>query len=116
MPATNIKPAERNYEFEQTLTNAIAQRRRVRFRYQYDVHYRLFDPYILFKDNEGRHIIGGVRVKDESKPIKKPAPCKYEIGLITDIQVSDNNFAIDSRFNTVLSKYTKLDVLSSIDR
>lgn len=116
MPSINIKPAERKYEFEQQLTNAISQRRRIRFRYQYDVHYRVFDPYILFKDKEGRHIIGGVRIKDESKPIKKPAPCKYEVGLMTDIQISDNNFNVDTRFSTVLSKYSKLDVLSSISR
>ena len=114
MPATNRKPAERKYEFEQTLTNAISQRRRVRFRYQYDVHYRVFDPYIMFKDRDGRYIVGGVRLKDESKPMKKPAPCKYEVGLITDIQVSDNNFAVDTRFNSVLSKYSNLDVLSAI--
>ena len=116
MPATSKKPAERKYEFEQQLTNAITQRRRVRFRYQYDVHYRVFDPYIMFKDKDGRHVIGGVRIKDESKPIKKPAPCKYEIGLITDIQMSDNNFKVDPQFNSILSKYHKLDVLSAIDR
>jgi hypothetical protein len=115
MPAENRRPAERNYAFEQQLTNAIAQRRRIRFRYQYDVHYRVFDPYILFKDNEGRHIIGGVRLKDESKPMKKPAPCKYEVGLITAIEVSDNNFNVDTRFNNVLSKYANLDVLSTVE-
>jgi len=116
MPTINKKPAERKYEFEQTITNAIAQRRRIRFRYEYDVHYRIFDPYIFFKDKDGRHIIGGVRVKDESKPVKKPAPCKYEIGLITDIQVSNNSFTVDTRFNTILSKYNSLEVLCSIDR
>lgn len=116
MPAATRKPAERKYEFEQQLTNAINQRRRIRFRYQYDLHYRIFDPYILFKDQEGRHIIGGVRVKDEGKPIKKPAPCKYEVGLITDIQFADNQFNIDTRFNMILSRYHSLDVLSSIDR
>ena len=116
MPATNRKPAERNYEFEQQLTNAITQRRRIRFRYQYDMHYRIFDPYILFKDKEGRHIIGGVRVKDESKPIKKPAACKYEVGLITDIQVSKSTFVVNTRFNAILSKYYNLEVLCSIDR
>ena len=116
MPATNKRPAERNYEFEQQLTNAINQRRRIRFRYQYDVHYRIFDPYILFKDNEGRHIVGGVRIKDESNPSKKPAPCKYEVGLMTDVQVSDTNFIVDTRFKTILSKYYSLDVLSSIER
>lgn len=116
MPATNKKPAERKYEFEQQLTNAINNRRRLRFRYEYDVHYRVFDPYILFKDEKGRYIIGGIRIKDESKPIKKPAACKYEVGLITDIQMSENNFVADPRFKSVDSKYARLDVICSIDR
>lgn len=116
MPATNRKPAERKHEFEQQLTNAINQRRRLRFRYEYDVHYRIFDPYILFKDEKGRYIVGGIRIKDESKPIKQPAACKYEVGLITDIQVSENSFVADSRFKSVNSKYARLDVICSIDR
>ncbi|MGI9569143.1 MAG: hypothetical protein ACR2PH_05270 [Desulfobulbia bacterium] len=116
MPATNKKPAERKYEFEQQLTNAINNRRRLRFRYEYDVHYRVFDPYILFKDEKGRYIIGGIRIKDESKPVKKPAACKYEVGLITDIQMSEKNFVADPRFKSVRSKYATLDILCAIDR
>ena len=116
MPATSRKPTERKYEFEQLLTNAINHRRKIRFRYQYDVHYRVFDPYIMYKDDEGRYIIGGVRIKDESKPDKKPAPCKYEIGLITDLQVSENTFKVDPRFKSTRSKYANLEVLCAIDR
>lgn len=116
MPAANRTPTERKYEFEQQLTNAINQHRRIRLRYQYDVHYRVFDPYILFKDEAGRYIVGGIRIKDESKPMKKPAPCKYEIGLITDIQSSDHSFVADPRFKSSRSKYANLDVLCAIDR
>ena len=116
MPAAKTTPKERNYEYEQQLTNAINHRHRIRFRYQYDVHYRVFDPYILFKDEKGRYIIGGIRIKDESKPIKKPAACKYEVGLITDIQMSENNFVADPRFKSVHSKYAALNVICSIDR
>ena len=116
MPAAKTTPKERNYEFEQQLTNAINHRRRVRFRYQYDVHYRVFDPYILFKDEEGRYIVGGIRIKDEGKPNKKPAACKYEVGLITDIQISNNNFDVDPRFKSIRSKYANLEVLCAIDR
>ena len=115
MPATKTTPKERNYEYEQQLTNAINHRRRIRFRYEYDVHYRVFDPYIMYKDEESRFIIGGIRIKDESKPTKKPAPCKYEIGLITDLQVSDNTFKVDPRFKSTRSKYANLEVLCAID-
>ena len=116
MPAVKKAPTERKYDFEQLLSNAINQRRRIRFRYQYDVHYRIFDPYIMYRDEAGRYIVGGVRIQDESKPDKKPSPCKYEIGLITDIQVSNNNFKVDPRFKSTRSKYANREVLCAIDR
>ena len=89
---------------------------RLRFRYEYDVHYRIFDPYILFKDDKGRYIVGGIRIKDESTPIKKPAACTYEVRLITDIKILDKNFDADPRFNSVRSKYASQDIRCAIGR
>ena len=111
-----MRPAERNYQYEQQLSNAIKQRRRVRMRYKYDVHYRVLEPYILFKDEEKRITIIGIRIKDEGKPTKQPAPCQYEVGLITDIQVLNETFEMDRRFSSYRQKYKGLDVFTAIDR
>lgn len=111
-----MRPAERNYQYEQQLSNAIKQRRRVRMRYKYDVHYRILEPYILFKDAEKKIMIIGIRIKDEGKPNKQPAPCQYEVGLITDIIVLNDNFEKDPRFSSYRPKYKGLDVFAAIDR
>jgi hypothetical protein len=111
-----MRPTERNYQYEQQLSNAIKQHRRVRMRYKYDVHYRVLEPYILYKDEEKRIIIVGIRIKDEAKPNKQPAPCKYEVGLITDIVELNETFDLDRRFSSYRLKYKELEVLSAIDR
>jgi len=111
-----MRPAERNYQYEQLLSNAIKQHRRVRIRYEYDVHYRVLEPYILHKNEEKRVIIGGIRIKDEGKPNKEPAPCKYEVGLITDLVVLNDTFEVDRRFSSYRPKYKDLEVFAAIDR
>ena len=111
-----MRPAERNYQYEQQLSNAIKQRRRVRIRYKYDVHYRVLEPYILYKDAENRIIIIGIRIKDEGKPAKKPAPCQYEVGLITDLIMLNDAFEVDHRFSSYRPKYKGLDVFAAVDR
>jgi len=112
----NRIPAERNYQYEQQLDNAIRQHRKVRLRYRYDVHYRVFDPYILFKDEDGRILVGGIRTLDEQNPARRPAPSKYEVGLITDIEVLADPFDVDRRFSSYRPKYRNLEVFSAIDR
>lgn len=112
----NQRPADRNYQYEQQLSNAIHQHRKVRLRYRYDVHYRIFDPYILFKDEDGRIIVGGIRTRDEKNPDRKPAPSKYEVGLITDIEVLSSTFEVNRRFSSYRPKYLDLEVFSAIDR
>jgi hypothetical protein len=116
MAAANPIPAERNYQYEQLLSNAIHQHRKVRLRYHYNVHYRVFDPYILFKDEDRRIIIGGIRTTDERKPDKEPAPCKFEVGLITDLEVLSIPYDVSRRFSSYRPKYLNLEVLSAVDR
>jgi hypothetical protein len=116
MSAASQIPTERNYQYEQLLSTAIKQHRKVRLRYRYDIHYRLFDPYILFKDETGRVTVGGIRTTDERNPEKQPAPCKYEVGLITDIEVLTEPYDVDRRFSSYRPKYLNLQVLSAIDR
>ena len=116
MAVADKRPAERNFLYEQQLTNAISSHRRVRLRYHLDFHYRIFEPYILYQDEKGRFVVGGTRVVDEKRPKVKPEPRKYEIGLITDLQVLDETFDVDPRFRSSRDKFTKLNVLCAIDR
>lgn len=111
-----MRPAERNYHYEEQLSNAIKKHRRVRIRYKYDVHYRILEPYILFKDEEKRIIIIGIRIKDEGNPHKQPTPCQYEVGLITDIVVLNETFEVDRRFSSYRPKYKDVEVFAAIDR
>ena len=116
MPVASNRPAERNFLYEQQLTNAIRSHRRVRLRYHLDFHYRVFEPYILFQDEKGRFVVGGTRVRDEKREKVKPEPRKYEVGLITDLQALDESFEVDPRFSSGRSKYANLNVMCAIDR
>lgn len=92
------RPAARNYHHEQQLCLAVKQHRQVRIRYEHDLHYRVFQPYVVYRTPEGRVLVGGIRVRDESAWYKPAGPRKFEVGLISDLQVTDVVFAPD-RFN-----------------
>jgi len=95
-----IVPAERNYEIESQLGVAIRDRKVVRLRYDLDMHYRTFEPYIVFKALDGRILVGGFRVQDESNLFKKPGARKFEVGLITSMMVTDEFFVPNPKFNS----------------
>ncbi len=109
------RPAERNYHLEQQLCMAVQQRRVVRLRYEHDLHYRRFEPYVVYRAPEGRVLVGGIRTRDEKVLHKKPGPRRFEVGLITDLQVTDERFEIDPRFNADKEEFTR-DPLCSVAR
>jgi len=96
----NIIPAERNYEIESQLGLAISERKVVRIRYDLDMHYRTFEPYIVFKALDGRILVGGFRIQDESNLFKKPGARKFEVGLITSMLISDEFFVPNPKFKS----------------
>lgn len=100
MASIKKQPAKRDYQLEAQLRTAIQQRKVVRFRYEFDLHYRVFAPYVLYKSRESRVLIGGNRIADEGDLTKKPALRKYEVGLITSLEVTDGTFKVDNRFVT----------------
>jgi len=96
----NIIPAERNYEIESQLGIAIRERKVVRLRYDLDMQYRTFEPYIVFKALDGRILVGGFRIQDESNLFKKPGARKFEVGLITSMLISDEFFVPNPKFKS----------------
>lgn len=109
-------PAARNYHNEQQFCIAIKHRKVVRLRYENNFHYFVFDPYIVFKNSDGRVMVGGNRVKDEMKVEKKPGPRKYEVGLVSDIIILDQAFKVDYKFSSYREKYQEADIICAVDR
>ncbi|VAX02187.1 hypothetical protein MNBD_GAMMA22-447 [hydrothermal vent metagenome] len=107
-------PAERNYEMESQLGLAIRDRNVVRLRYDLDMHYRTFEPYVVFKATDGRILVGGFRVQDESNLFKKPGARKFEVGLITSLMISDECFVPNNKFKSSRKEF-KNGVISAVD-
>ena len=114
MALLNIIPAERNYEIESQLGITIRERKVVRLRYDLDMHFRTFEPYIVFKALDGRILVGGFRVQDESNLFKKPGARKFEVGLITSLMISDEFFVPNQKFKSNRKEFSN-GVIFSVD-
>jgi len=105
----------RDYEVEKELAYAIRNRRVVRLRYDLDLRDRVFEPYVLFREASGRVMVGGRRVLDENDLFKPPAMRQFEVVLINNIEVTEEAFEVDKRFdsrNLALSN----EIFESVDR
>ncbi|UCE88679.1 MAG: hypothetical protein JSW10_10140 [Pseudomonadota bacterium] len=114
-PGAPPKVAPRDHYYEKELTIAIHQRRVVRLRYDKDLQYRVFEPYMLYQDALGRVMIGGRRIRDEANLLKKPGMRKLEVGLITDLQQTGETFEADARFDSS-KRPPGEQVIEAIDR
>lgn len=115
MKRKHTKPAPRNYYLEQQLCQAMRQRCVVRLRYDEELHYRTFHPYIVYREAEGRILVGGIRAHDEAAIFKPPAPRRYEVGRISELKVTEETFRIDPRFDSERPEFSN-EVICSIDR
>ncbi|HKK07177.1 MAG: WYL domain-containing protein [Gammaproteobacteria bacterium] len=115
MKRKQAEPAPRDYFLEQQLCRAMRDRRVVRLRYDTDLHYRTFHPYIVYREAEGRILVGGIRAHDEADIFKAPAPRRYEVGRISEFKVTDETFQIDPRFDSERPEFSN-EVICSIDR
>lgn len=114
MAKHNGMPAERNYHYEQLLCQAIRQHRVVRLQYENDLHFRTFHPYIVYREASGHIYVGGMRIHDEAAIFKAPAPRKFEVGLIASLDVTQEVFKVDYRFNSDRDKAR--EIVCAIDR
>lgn len=108
-------PVARDYFIEQQLCRAIRQRLAVRFLYENELTYRIFNPYIVYKEAEGRVLVGGIRVHDESEIFKPAAPRRYEVGRINRLELTQEQFTVDHRFSSDRDEFST-EVVCSIDR
>ena len=92
--------ADRDYHIEQEVSFAIRHRRIVRLRYDLDLRDRVFEPYVLFKDKQGRVMVGGRRVLDENDLFKPPAMRQFEVGLVNNLEVTEETFEVDPGFSS----------------
>jgi len=115
MKHKHTTPAPRDYYLERQLCQAMRERRVVRLRYDTELHYRSFHPYIVYREAEGRVLVGGIRSHDERDIFKAPAPRRYEVGRISELSVTDETFRIDPRFDSERPEFSN-EIVCSIDR
>ena len=102
----NSDAAERDFEVEAELCHAIRERRVVRLRYDLDLRDRVFEPYVIFQEPSSRVMVGGRRVLDENDLFKPPAMRQFEVGLINSLEITEENFEPDERFDSTNLKRT----------
>ncbi len=114
-PNQDKRPIARDYFLEQQLCRAIRERKAVRFLYDNEQTYRILNPYIVYKEAQGRVLVGGVRVYDESEIFKPAAPRRYEVGRIARLELTDEHFSIDHRFSSDRDEFSN-EMICAIDR
>ena len=70
------------------------------FAFDLDLRDRVFEPYVLFKDKQGRVMVGGRRVLDENDLFKPPAMRQFEVGLVNNLEVTEETFEVDPGFSS----------------
>ncbi|HEB59399.1 MAG TPA: WYL domain-containing protein [Gammaproteobacteria bacterium] len=100
MADNNSGALEGSSQVEQDLILSIREHRIVRLRYDLDIRDRVFEPYVLFKDSQGRVMVGGRRVLDENDLLKPPAMRQFAVELINALEVTEETFEVDDRFDS----------------
>lgn len=97
----------RNLQLEQDICEAIHARKVIRFRYRDQGYYRTFEPYIIYRSDMGKVLVGGKQRRDDSQPEKPPMPHKFEVGLISapSLDVTPYTFDFDYRFDPDRPEY-----------
>lgn len=97
----------RNLLLERQLCEAIKRHLIIRLRYKGQNYSRTFEPYVIYHSpaDKDRILIGGIQMKDASKPLEKPSPHKFEVNLISALTVTDETFKYDLRFDPTLDEY-----------
>jgi len=98
--------APRNPALERQLCDAIKRHRAVRVTYESESFSRTFEPYIVFRSQPGRILVGGTETRDDSQPGRLPEPRYYEVGRISSFSVTDKVFKYDNRFDPTRDEYS----------
>lgn len=105
----------RNLILEEQLCKAIKNRNIVKFQYENDSHYRIFEPYAVYYSSTDKISVSGIQIKDESKSFLRPEPHNFEVALINNLSITSETFEVSLKFSSFTVKYD-LGVLCAIDR
>ena len=95
----------RNLTLENQLCSAIKRHRVIRLRYKSQNYYRTFEPYIIYRSTKENILVGGMQTKDDSRPFKESEPHNFEVEQISSLQITEETFKYDSRFDPTGKEY-----------
>jgi hypothetical protein len=99
------KPAERNHAFEALIAEAIAGRRLVALRYKGEITSRLLAPHILFWSTQDKVCVTGPQVEDAGEAWHRSEARTFEVGLISELRLAEEQFVPDDRFDRHDERY-----------
>ena len=92
--------------WQQTLCEAIANKRLVELRYQRDLLNRTFAPHAVYRTTKDNLCVAGTQLVNANKPLDgRNEPRNFELDEIRDLRVTDDCFTPDSRFDRFDPKY-----------
>jgi hypothetical protein len=97
----------RNFELEAAICEAIQSHSVIRFYYKDQTYYRTFEPYIIYRSDMGKVLVGGKQRRDDSKPDQPPTPHRFEVALInaSSLDTTPYIFDYDTRFDPDRPEY-----------
>ena len=105
VPKLQEPAAPRNLIFETRLCDAIRARVIVKLKYEDDTAYRTFEPHAVYCSTKDKYCVAGQQVDNPTDPIERDVPKNFEVGKISALQVTDDPFTPDPRFDRYDAKY-----------
>ena len=99
--------ADRRFDFEQVLCQAIRARAQVEITYKTELAVRVVEPYAIFHSPKDatKVCLSGNQVRNFGDPFDKLGPRDFEVRLIGTLRVTDLAFLPDPRFSHTSAKY-----------
>lgn len=106
---------ERNRFLEQQICEAIKKRVRIRFRYDEELNYRTYEPYIIYQSTRQNYLVFGVQTYDTERPFQRKVPRNFEVYYIKGLTFLDESFEPDPKFRSFAFE-NNLSVVCAVDR
>ncbi|MFZ1701417.1 MAG: hypothetical protein WBO10_16070 [Pyrinomonadaceae bacterium] len=90
-----------NYEIQQALCNAIAKHFVVQLKYEDDLRLRTVEPCAVYKSTQDKILLTGTQTANpNASMLYRPSPRNFELDQIKQLNVTDETFKMDLRFDT----------------
>ena len=101
------EPAPRNFNYERLLCTAINKHLRVVLKYELDLRDRLFEPNAVYFStaDQQRVLVTGTQVRNPDDPRGRSVPRNFEVGKISSVGLTEEEFQPDRRFNRFDEKF-----------